>query len=1194
MPDAGNFGLTYELLFEGESAWTDITALVDSRTTKIDVAGCSEDLKSVIGKCSFEMRYNTNPSKALHAMIVGKILDAKQSLGTVRFRMGGIASFVGKIDLGSFSQRNGRIPGFPTITVEDNSYLLDEVMGASFEYPANDDLDDEGWAVFDKSNLAESIVMLRLLDAGYTIDQIDLASSDSITEKVRRVVYDADDERTYREMLDTLLYEYCAVIHTTPEGKLSVRRLYKESPVSERSVEGFLVKEGITTGGGDYAYDGVKVVWSNLSRLDGAVVYNANITMNMDDDGNREGEEIQPQHYWPEDGDIEETWQEFDATFLDREYQTKVSRLKNKDLSLISVKNAYYEVDKDAEILLANNPPEIEPTKARVLWWNSHSTDVKKLYGFTIVGDALFRSKLNESTYPADARKIDKPYETEFIYSSEAAAKLANHLHRFRKYGDLQHKWSEIGVATPLFQVVTVSAPDTLISSLGMVISQSITFPAPNKIKRSNSAIGITAFNSEPVKTRSIQLGGAPVNTGPAGSNGTRSVVQFILGTADGPYSDAGNVLGTDLALVGTSLALVGVDGAQWMYEAPTPDAGEYVWRREGYYTPPEVWPKVWNITRMTGASSFGLALHPSALTIPVSSRGVPYGGNITISAVFQNIPTTYEITWGIVGASFVDAGTNQTKVVEVDTVTSDAVIITVSVLFGGVTYTDMVTLTKVWDGKPAPVYAGVHDSMFYDIGGEPLLAGDCFLYMPKVGEAYDDTNPLFGHVLKWDGDSWESTTDSQSIGFAAKDAFQIARESGKVIFAAVIYTEAMVAANIQAGSGTGLAGSGFRFRAMDDDYSQEGDPKVPRFDAYADNVKLFEIVPSGDDYGDVTLGDYENNRGMKYDHSEHEFDVRGSLTVSDGTKNTFKALSKPDGVSNAGDVEIGDYASGKGAKYFADTGEFKAKFSEIRNVLPYTYMDSLDASHPFEIDFFIPVETVNIASIKLNAKGLKYRAYASAVGFKDAWPWGEDYWTGEATPLMSLTTGYNNGATSLAGAHAHSYIKATGTSGGSHSHGLSIPSFNNAATSTVGDWDNQHSHEYKLPSGTTSGGAHSHTISSSSDNTSNVLDHKHTFDAPNGITGGAHRHKVSISLNHSHDMTFGIYEGTTPASVSLYCDNGSGYGSAISLGDGIVLANELNLTSYFSGTGWKKIKFTSSRLGRITALLMVNVDITA
>jgi hypothetical protein len=244
------------------------------------------------------------------------------------------------------------------------------------------------------------------------------------------------------------------------------------------------------------------------------------------------------------------------------------------------------------------------------------------------------------------------------------------------------------------------------------------------------------------------------VNTGPAGSNGTRSVVQFILGTADGPYTDAGNILGTDAALVGTSLALVGVDGAQWEYSAPTPDAGEFVWRREGYYTPPETWPKVWNVTRMTGASSFGLTLHASALTIPVTSRGVPYGGNITISAVFQNIPTTYEITWGIIGASFVDAGTNQTKVVEVDTITGESVIVTASVLFGGTTYNaPFVTLVKVYDGKPAPVYIGKSHSIPHDVGGEPIIAGDFFI----VDEQFIDgaTTYKVGEVWEYSGTAW-------------------------------------------------------------------------------------------------------------------------------------------------------------------------------------------------------------------------------------------------------------------------------------------------------------------------------------------------------------------------------------------------------------------------------------------------------
>ena len=76
--------------------------------------------------------------------------------------------------------------------------------------------------------------------------------------------------------------------------------------------------------------------------------------------------------------------------------------------------------------------------------------------------------------------------------------------------------------------------------------------------------------------------------------------------------------------------------------------------------------------------------------------------------------------------------------------------------------------------------------------------------------------------------------------------------------------------------------------------------------------------------------------------------------------------------------------------------------------------------------------------------------------------------------------------------------------------------------------------------------------------------------------------------------MVPGIYLGTTPQNVNLYCDNGSGWGSPISLGSLEILASELDITNRFSGTGWKRIRFTSSRRGRITWQIVVKVDLTA
>jgi hypothetical protein len=174
-----------------------------------------------------------------------------------------------------------------------------------------------------------------------------------------------------------------------------------------------------------------------------------------------------------------------------------------------------------------------------------------------------------------------------------------------------------------------------------------------------------------------------------------------------------------------------------------------------------------------------------------------------------------------------------------------------------GVTYTSTVTIAVVYDGEPKAAYFSYHYSQTLPTTtptGEPLIVGDLLLYVPKdESEEWIDTDPQFGHTLRWDGDSWESTTDSQSIGTVAKDAFRIARESGKVIFSAVIYTEALVAANIQAGEGTDAPGSGFRFRALDDDYSQGGAPKVPIFDVTYHGVVIFRINPSS---GEIFFGE--------------------------------------------------------------------------------------------------------------------------------------------------------------------------------------------------------------------------------------------------------------------------------------------------------------------------------------------------
>lgn len=52
---------------------------------------------------------------------------------------------------------------------------------------------------------------------------------------------------------------------------------------------------------------------------------------------------------------------------------------------------------------------------------------------------------------------------------------------------------------------------------------------------------------------------------------------------------------------------------------------------------------------------------------------------------------------------------------------------------------------------------------------------------------------------------------------------------------------------------------------------------------AYDDaNNEIFKIVLTGPDTGDIIVGDYANNKGLKWDKSEDTFDIRGSLTADD------------------------------------------------------------------------------------------------------------------------------------------------------------------------------------------------------------------------------------------------------------------------------------------------------------------------
>jgi hypothetical protein len=582
----------YEFLFFGDSVWTDFSILIDSRATTIERNGCSNDLSSSIDVCQFTLKYATTAKKALHNHVMGRLMIAKLAKEPVLFRCTNRTTytsiFFGRMDLGNLSQTNKRDPGWLTLEAEDNSWRLEAEMDDAFEFPSI--IGDTPYYVFNSSAKNRSIVHILAARAGYLAVEIDDLGSDPVLLQIQHISYNLQSKRSYRNFLDQLLFECGAVYSFTSDGKLQVRSLIVPPGRTADSILGstYFVGNGIQTKTGDRQEDGVEITWADLSAMR-AKVFSANISLSRDDAGEIIGEEIPPKTYYPATGDIEEVYQDFSASWLDRPYFTKNSRLENKDLSLITVHNPTLEAIRDSQIVLVA-PTIFESLRARILFQNTEAEESRFLKSFDILGDCLYRSKINSSIVPVTAGK-PKKHTTEFVFNTKHAHMLANHLRLFYAFGDVQHSWKQKG-APPMFSIVNVSPSNSAISSLAMVIRIKESFSGDGNIFSEVTAVGISIFNSEPTRIRSVVNGkGASGEIGPRGVEGRSYRTE--IDSSNGDVFKPGESMTTTLV------------GKVYLNEkeitGDLPDTA-FVWKRTSYYSrlPPDD-DYSWNLSHASG-----------------------------------------------------------------------------------------------------------------------------------------------------------------------------------------------------------------------------------------------------------------------------------------------------------------------------------------------------------------------------------------------------------------------------------------------------------------------------------------------------------------------------------------------------------------------------------------------------------------
>ena len=498
------YDLQYEIRLNS-NAWIDISALADSRKLSIQRNSCTTEFKSAIDSASFTLQ----PKPALYdlrAEVVNILMEATDNANHAYVRISKRNTmpdedpviFLGVVDASSISITTLRIPQAITIQCQDISIV-------------NLDNAPSQYIVLENKKTSE-IVKTLIEHAGFIVGSVDIKAEDDVYHRAFVAYSDKDD--TYRDYIDTLLFEAGGyALDCGKNGLMNIIRIrIGENTEGARLVDNYLDAEGINSSTSILDSDGIKLKWSTIAEThpdSPQTVYVDDINREIDDEtGILKGDEITPGGYWPEDGNVDKTYFEYEAEFLDREYQSGQKKNANEDLSLILVKNTSASINVWTEDGVQLNPedvfdypipaefeeetnPAYYPDKA---WWLLHNKSGQNLNltSFSIQGDCIYRDRINTLLMPSTSAKPEE-YESVYIYTAEQAQKFARFYHDIKKYARTQHAWSELGIVE-VGSLVKIAHKTTDIGQVAYVVQVTYSYIG-DRIKSDCIAISIGPYN---------------------------------------------------------------------------------------------------------------------------------------------------------------------------------------------------------------------------------------------------------------------------------------------------------------------------------------------------------------------------------------------------------------------------------------------------------------------------------------------------------------------------------------------------------------------------------------------------------------------------------------------------------------------------------------------------------------------------
>ena len=532
------FSLLYRFSTDNGATWTDLTPQVDSLKTTITHSLCTNNFTSAKDEATFVMPetklfeadgVTPTPKKLLIDALLGDDdvliqinapFPRRQVVwndddvvwnGNHVMWSGSARRFTGYADRSAISLRSYPLPPMLTVKVQDCSVLhLDDKVDHHI-----------CWEDYTIKQIVRNLLSL----AGYDPSDVSLSEADTTvmpdTDNVQyeAFVIDKDKAQTYREYIDTLLFEAGGYVLDFNElGNPTLKHIsWDGTEPAVRIIDNPMNSEGVQMTGRWLKEDGARVLWSTLEWSGkGQRIYQA-LTNQSIEDGELVGAIVKPNHYWPEDGELAPQYFQYDAKLLDSAYLTRASRRQNEDLTIIMAKDISIVMDSmqdgskftgwtyvDPETWPAGDNwkdkygipenPTLWPTKAWMLLYNGTAKDVNLTF-FSIYGNVLYRKKVN--ILETENAKNPKEYESTYIFDQNHAERFTQFWWHFLQTSRYQFTWSEPNQYEGLNDIVSVGIKGNSSTQKAVIVSKTSKWINDDTEIVSFTGVGITTYVPE-------------------------------------------------------------------------------------------------------------------------------------------------------------------------------------------------------------------------------------------------------------------------------------------------------------------------------------------------------------------------------------------------------------------------------------------------------------------------------------------------------------------------------------------------------------------------------------------------------------------------------------------------------------------------------------------------------------------------